>query len=197
LPRWFALLVLVLLFVPVVAADPEAEIARLVKQLGDDDFDQREAATKRLAEIGEPALDTLRKAAASSNDAEIRARVARLIAAITARLELAQARVDAAHKAYEVAVKMVLAGSPDVTREDVYTWSVRWLNAQRGLGSKHEDHLSALHAHRQRMQAQAKVARARWQAGVGSHLDSLAADYFLMEAEFWLAQVAAAKKADR
>ena len=51
LPRWFACLVLVFSFVPVVAAaSDDAEIARLVKQLGHDDFDKREDATiSRLA----------------------------------------------------------------------------------------------------------------------------------------------------
>jgi hypothetical protein len=41
----------------VVAVVPgDAEIEHLIKQLGDSDFRTREAATKRLSEIGEPAL---------------------------------------------------------------------------------------------------------------------------------------------
>ena len=79
LPRWFALLVLALPFVPVAAAAPDdAEIARLVKQLGDDDFDKREAATARLKEIGEPALDAVTKAA-RSRDPEVRLRAEDII----------------------------------------------------------------------------------------------------------------------
>ena len=82
LPRWFACLLLPLPFFPVVAAAlDDAEIARLVKQLGDDDFDKREAATSRLKEIGEPALDALHKAE-TSNDAEVRRRavdIARMV----------------------------------------------------------------------------------------------------------------------
>src|SRR5207249_3110599 len=59
--RGFAGLLLVLPFVPAVADDPDdKEIARLVKQLGSSDFRVRDAATKRLTEIGEPALDPLR-----------------------------------------------------------------------------------------------------------------------------------------
>lgn len=38
------------------AIDPK-EIARLVEQLADNDFDKREAATRALAGIGEPAYD--------------------------------------------------------------------------------------------------------------------------------------------
>src|SRR5437868_3547944 len=54
--RWFALLLPVLWFVPAGAADPDTEIACLVKQLSSDRFKERQAATKRLTEIGEPAL---------------------------------------------------------------------------------------------------------------------------------------------
>jgi WD40 repeat protein len=65
LTRSVAVLFLVLPFVPVVADDPDdAEIARLVKQLGSTDFRTREAATKRLKEIGQPALDALGEAKA-------------------------------------------------------------------------------------------------------------------------------------
>jgi WD40 repeat protein len=74
--RWELLACLVLVQVlPFVAVgiEPEAEIARLVKQLGHDDVNQREAAMKRLVEIGEPALDALRQAT-TSDDPEVRFR---------------------------------------------------------------------------------------------------------------------------
>ena len=89
LTRCFAGLLLVLPFVPAVADDPDdKEIARLVKQLGSSDFRTRQAATKRLEEIGEPALDALDKAAASSDDLEIRQRASRLIQAIAPPLQI-------------------------------------------------------------------------------------------------------------
>src|SRR5213592_2737473 len=79
LPRCVALLVLVLPFVSVVAVDADdQEIARLVKQLGSDKFKEREAATKRLKEIGEPALEALLKAA-TSDDAEVRCRAEQIV----------------------------------------------------------------------------------------------------------------------
>jgi hypothetical protein len=60
LPRWIALLVLALPFVPAVAVAPDdKEIERLVKQLDSVKFKERQEATKRLEEIGEPALDAL------------------------------------------------------------------------------------------------------------------------------------------
>ncbi len=65
--------------------ETEAEtIARLIKQLGDRTFAKREAATRRLKEIGEPALESLRKAAVSDNDHEIRRRARQIIQAIAA-----------------------------------------------------------------------------------------------------------------
>jgi WD40 repeat protein len=61
-------------FVPAVAvADEDTEVERLIKQLASDEFDEREAATKRLQEIGDPALGALDKAATSA-DAEVRLR---------------------------------------------------------------------------------------------------------------------------
>jgi len=112
--------------------------------------------------------------------------------------KLAQARVDAAHKAYRVAVKLVQERIPGARLEDVYSWSVRWLNAQRDLSSNKKDHLSALGEHLKRMQELAQVAGAFTKTGQGSPLDSPAADFYLREAELWLAQAkATAKQADK
>jgi hypothetical protein len=71
----------VIVLVSSAHADDAAEIARFVKQLGDENFDKREAASKRLAEIGEPALDALHMAT-TSDDAEVRRRAAVAIADI-------------------------------------------------------------------------------------------------------------------
>jgi WD40 repeat protein len=63
-------------------ARPEAdagEIARLIEQLGDDDADVRQAAQKKLGDIGEPALAALRKAAKSHLDADVRLRAIVLV----------------------------------------------------------------------------------------------------------------------
>src|SRR6266446_5481561 len=43
------------------------EIEHLIRELGDDHFATREAATKRLAEIGAPALGALRRAVKSED----------------------------------------------------------------------------------------------------------------------------------
>src|ERR1700731_2716790 len=86
LPRWIACLLLVFPSVTGVSADVgDAEIARLVKQLGHDEFEKREAATTRLKEIGEPALDALHKAV-TSKDAEVRRRAEDIVAVLEKKL---------------------------------------------------------------------------------------------------------------
>jgi hypothetical protein len=67
------------------ARPSSAEVARLLRQLGDDDFDVREAATARLLRAGEAALPALHKALASA-DLEVRHRARRIVAALEARL---------------------------------------------------------------------------------------------------------------
>jgi WD40 repeat protein len=86
LARWFGLFVLVLPFIAGCRAEPdESKIARLIKQLGDEDFEKREAATARLKEIGEPALDALVEAK-SSDDEEVRRRAEEIVASIEDKL---------------------------------------------------------------------------------------------------------------
>jgi WD40 repeat protein len=80
----FARVPLSLLLILAVAAEPPpkaADIDRLIKQLGSEDFNAREAASKALRAIGEPALPALRKAG-ESNDAEVRRRARDLADAI-------------------------------------------------------------------------------------------------------------------
>ena len=60
-------------------APPDKEqIAKLVKQLGDNDFDVREAASRKLLEVGEPAEDAL-ATAAKSDDAEVSRRATEIL----------------------------------------------------------------------------------------------------------------------
>jgi hypothetical protein len=70
------------------SAEPpsDAVIDRLIGQLGDARFSLREAATKSLLEVGEPALERLRKARAST-EAEVKRRASLLVRQIEQRLE--------------------------------------------------------------------------------------------------------------
>jgi WD40 repeat protein len=67
----------------------EQTIRSLIDQLGDDSFDKREAAEKRLIEIGASAAEQLGKAAKDSPDPEIRQRAAQALQGIgSAREEI-------------------------------------------------------------------------------------------------------------
>jgi RNA polymerase sigma factor (sigma-70 family) len=65
-----------------------AAVGRLIDRLGSPRFKDREAATNALAQIGEPALPSLRRAAAAAKDLETLRRVEKLIRAIEGRWEL-------------------------------------------------------------------------------------------------------------
>jgi hypothetical protein len=67
---WIALFPWALTVVQIASAD-DPSIARFIKQLGDDDFNQREAASNALTELGVSALHELRRAADSRGDLEI------------------------------------------------------------------------------------------------------------------------------
>jgi RNA polymerase sigma factor (sigma-70 family) len=69
------------------AADA-AEVERLIRQLGSDRFTEREEATQALEKIGEPAYEALRKAAADSDDVEIRKRAEGILRTIEQRWEV-------------------------------------------------------------------------------------------------------------
>ncbi len=73
------------------AADPPdaARIQKLVEQLGSAEFQDREKAAQELEAVGEPALPALRKAAAG-DDAEVKARAAKLVTQIERRAESAR-----------------------------------------------------------------------------------------------------------
>lgn len=62
------------------------EIDRLVKRLGSDEFEEREAASKALSRAGKPALKALLKAAKDGEDLEVRTRAAKIILVIRASL---------------------------------------------------------------------------------------------------------------
>ncbi len=72
-------------------AKPDADkIAKLVAQLGSDDFDAREKASADLEAIGDPAYDALHDAL-KSNDEEVRKRAETILATLDKRRESAAA----------------------------------------------------------------------------------------------------------
>ena len=139
LPRCFAVLLLVLPFVPAVADDPhEAEIARLVKRLGSSDYGTREAATKRLKEIGAPALDALDKAKAPL---EARRRAEQISAAILDKLHPEHAIGDSvATVVVSADGKRLLTGGYD--KKPLRLWDADTGKELRSF----EGHTAAVHA---------------------------------------------------
>ena len=95
---------------------------------------------------------------------------------------------------HNLAVKTVQAGQAGARAEDIYTWSVRGLNAQLDLSSKKADHISAFDDHLHRMQDLGKVVQTRLKVGIGSSMDAAAADFYIAEAELWFAREKAAAK---
>jgi hypothetical protein len=77
------------------ADDATDRAARLVKQLGHKEFERREAASRELDAIGEPALPALR-AAAADPDPEVRERAGRIVRAVAARLRVAAGKKELA-----------------------------------------------------------------------------------------------------
>jgi hypothetical protein len=71
---------------PAKKTDPKA-IAALIAQLGDEDFQKRQAATRSLGAIGRPALAALREAADKHDEAEVRRRAKGLVETIENSLE--------------------------------------------------------------------------------------------------------------
>src|SRR5260370_41422940 len=73
----------------IVAADrppSKADIARLIKQLGSAEFEERESAETQLDKIGEDALAAIEKEMETTKDLEVRRRTERLAAAIGRRV---------------------------------------------------------------------------------------------------------------
>ena len=90
LPALLLGLGLLALTIPTSAADKpsDAEIAKLIKQLGSDEYAVREKASEALDKIGAPALEALRKAI-KDGDAEISRRAEDLVGRIEKRGETA------------------------------------------------------------------------------------------------------------
>ena len=72
----------------------EKVVRALIDQLGDEGFDVREAAHKRLLDVGEPALELLKKAAKDHADLEVRERLGQLIQSITETIIFEVRRFD-------------------------------------------------------------------------------------------------------
>jgi hypothetical protein len=115
--------------------------------------------------------------------------------------KLLKTQIEAARKAHRAAVAkmavkslggglLVLVNSNHPNPEEVYVWSVRWLNAQRDLGEKQEDKIAAYADHQKRMkELQQNVDTLIGDTGVLLPFSAAAAaEWYLAEADLWLLQ---------
>lgn len=96
----------------------------------------------------------------------------------------ADARVTAAHRAYDLARAASESGTGTV--EDVYLWSVRWLNSERITAPERAN--AALVAHLQRMTTLEIEVRARVATGMAPASAEAACAYYVAEARAWQTQ---------
>ena len=102
--------------------------------------------------------------------------------------ELAKERKDAARDAYEFLwdefhpYELVNGDG-----ENVYRWSLRWMQAERDLATTQAEHVAALRAHWERMKKlEAEVHG--YARGTIPFQQMVATKYFRAEAEIWLAE---------
>lgn len=100
--------------------------------------------------------------------------------------DLMKTKVATAKVTFEVTVRAVSEGKADA--EKVYLWSRRWMEARRDGSDKPADRAAAAEAHRDRMKELRKTAESQYNTGKTTPADVLAADFYVAEAELWLAQ---------
>src|SRR5947207_3059855 len=116
------------------AAVDADEIKRLIERLGDDKAKVRQEASKKLEEIGEPALSALRAAAASHPDVDVRLRAAVVAAAIHKKL-YGEVRRFIGHKGWVFRVVVARDGKQAVSVGDaIRVWDVATGKLVRSFG---------------------------------------------------------------
>ncbi len=100
--------------------------------------------------------------------------------------ELLKQRVSAAQKTYTQILQRVKAGL--ALPQQLPEWSRRWLEAEKSLSNKNEDHLKALQAHLERVKEVENLCLVGAKRGMMHPADADAATYFRIEAEIWLLQ---------
>ncbi len=96
---------------------------------------------------------------------------------------LSDARIDAAHKAFDVVNARWKAGSAPL--DDVYVWSTRIRDSELDIQPQNRlDHDAVLRAHAERMLQLEQLVLQRFRRGLASAADVVAAAYYRAEADF-------------
>jgi hypothetical protein len=101
--------------------------------------------------------------------------------------KLLKAKIEAARQTYLVAWKNHKEGFIPVV-ELVYRWSRRWLEAELEVDDRKTEQIAAYQAHLNRMRDLGKVAYDRFRLRVNTIDEVTAADFYVAEAEIWLAR---------
>ncbi len=105
-------------------------------------------------------------------------------AAAPTAAQLAADRVAAASKAYAAVVARLDVIQP----EDIYRWSVRWLDAQLDDPATGKAVPQAFADHAKRMIDLEAQVQAGYQKGLKPAFDLAAVSYYKLEAELWVAR---------
>ncbi|MHB1423446.1 MAG: hypothetical protein ACYC3I_09690 [Gemmataceae bacterium] len=182
----------------------EAGAAQLKKAIPGLDVNlgfKEEAEPKKIANKPEPKKEEAKAVAKKDDTKDKKQNEVKETKPAIDMTALLKARVAAAEKAYRGEFEglrktrrfgNILVQVTD-NPENVYVWSVRWLQAQRELSPKHEDHVAALEAHLKRMtdlHAEIKTLS----ADLMPRFKVDEAEWYRLEAELWLAK---AKKDDK
>ena len=113
-----------------------------------------------------------------------------------ARAANAKARRDAAKKVYEASWQRHLHAPDDLPMDLTYFhgWSVRWLQAERDLGPSKAEQIAALEGHLKRMQFFKDLLDKAVQDRQAPLYEADVGNFFVLEAEDWLAAVKAEQK---
>src|SRR4051794_2878195 len=104
----------------------------------------------------------------------------------SASAKLANRRRDSARKTYQTL--WVNYRERRASEDALYRWSVRWLKAERQLSDRQDDQVAAYKAHWDRMRDLERLIRQVERSGVTTVDEVSAAEFYRVEAEFWLAQ---------
>jgi hypothetical protein len=105
---------------------------------------------------------------------------------IRAAAEAKRAKLAAARQMYEITTAK--HGVPPM--EGLYTWSRRWMEAERDAAADDAGRRAAVDAHAARMKSLAERAAKAFDAGRLSAADACAPRYYAAEAEQWRAEAA-------
>jgi hypothetical protein len=107
-----------------------------------------------------------------------------------------KARRDAARNVYDASWKRLFdpAGEFAPGVEYFHDWSVRWLQAERDLSGAKADQVTAIESHLKRMQAWRDLIARNVKDGLAGKYEASAGEFFVLEAEDWLAAARAEQK---